>query len=246
MTLPDNKISVVIPIYNEEENIEPLLEELFPILRNTGKTFEVLCIDDASTDTSVAALNEQKKKYPELRIIRHKINSGESAAGATGFAHARGSVIITIDGDQQNDPADIPLLLKTIENADAVCGVRRKREDDWVKRISSRIANGFRNRVTGDTISDAGCTFRALRAEALQEIPVFNGMHRFLPTLLRLQGYKVVEILVNHRPRTRGKSKYGIGNRAFRGLIDCFAIRWWRRRCVPADRIYIEDGKPRL
>jgi dolichol-phosphate mannosyltransferase len=237
------ELSVVIPIYNEEENVGPLLEELFPVLRDTGKTFEVLCIDDASTDSSVSVLKEQQKKYAELRIIRHSINSGESAAGATGFANAGGSMIITIDGDQQNDPADIPVLLKSLERADAVCGVRRKREDDWVKRISSRVANRFRNRVTGDTISDAGCTFRALKADTLREIPVFNGMHRFLPTLLRLQGYKVVEILVNHRPRTRGESKYGIGNRMFRGLIDCFAIRWWRRRCVPANRVLSDNRK---
>ena len=243
MASPGTELSVVIPIYNEEENIGPLLEELFPVLRDTGKTFEVLCVDDASTDASPSVLKEEQKKYAELRIIRHSINSGESAAGATGFANARGSVIITIDGDQQNDPADIPELLKALGSADAVCGVRRKREDDWVKRISSRVANRFRNQVTGDTISDAGCTFRALKADTLREIPVFNGMHRFLPTLLRLQGYKVVEILVNHRPRTRGESKYGIGNRMFRGLIDCFAIRWWRRRCVPANRVFPDNRK---
>lgn len=237
------ELSVVIPIYNEEENIEPLLEELFPILRNTRRTFEVICVDDSSTDNSLSVLKEMKKIYPELRIIRHRINSGESAAGATGFAYARGSVIITIDGDQQNDPADIPSLLEALEDADAVCGTRGKREDDWVKRISSRIANGFRNRITGDVISDAGCTFRALRTTALGEIPVFNGMHRFLPTLLRLQGYRVKEISVNHRPRTRGKSKYGIGNRMFRGLVDCFAMRWWRRRCLLGDRVHIEDRK---
>jgi dolichol-phosphate mannosyltransferase len=243
MATSEVELSVVIPIYNEEENIAPLLEELFPVLRGTGKTFEVLCVDDASTDSSLSVLKEQQKKYAELRIVRHNINSGESAAGASGFANAEGGVIVTIDGDQQNDPADIPALLRTLEGADAVCGVRRKREDDWVKRISSRVANRFRNRVTGDKISDAGCTFRALKADTLREIPVFNGMHRFLPTLLRLQGYKVVEILVNHRPRTRGKSKYGIGNRMFRGLIDCFAIRWWRRRCVPANRVLSDVRK---
>ena len=236
-------ISVVIPIYNEEENIGPLLEELLPILGKTGKTFEIVCIDDSSTDNSLSVLEEIKKRFSGLRIIRHSINCGESAAGATGFAHARGGIIITIDGDQQNDPADIPLLLDALENADAVCGVRRKREDDWVKRISSRIANGFRNRITGDTISDAGCTFRALRKSALREVPVFNGMHRFLPTLLRLQGYTVKEVLVNHRPRTRGTSKYGIGNRMFRGLVDCFAIRWWRRRCLPGNRVYSNKGE---
>jgi dolichol-phosphate mannosyltransferase len=243
MATSEVELSVVVPIYNEEGNIGPLLEELFPVLRGTGKTFEVLCVDDASTDSSLSVLKEQQKKHAELRIVRHSINSGESAAGASGFANARGGVIITIDGDQQNDPADIPALLGALEGADAVCGVRRKREDDWVKRISSRVANRFRNRVTGDEISDAGCTFRALKTHTLREIPIFNGMHRFLPTLLRLQGYKVVEILVNHRPRTRGESKYGIGNRMFRGLIDCFAIRWWRRRCVPANRVLSDIRK---
>jgi glycosyltransferase involved in cell wall biosynthesis len=172
---------------------------------------------------------------------RHNLNCGESAAEATGFAHARGEWIITIDADQQNDPADIPSLLEASKNVDAVCGVRTKREDDFVKRISSRIANGFRNWVTGDVIADAGCTFRALRKEALREIPVFNGMHRFLPTLLRLQGFTVIEIPVNHRPRTRGESKYGIGNRMFRGLIDCFAIHWWRKRCLPTNRSFLEN-----
>lgn len=232
------ELSVVIPIFNEEDNIEPLLQELFPVLRNTKKRFEVICVDDASTDKSLYVLKNATKEYPELKIICHKVNSGESAANATGFANARGEIIITIDGDQQNDPADIPIFLKEIENADAVCGVRRKREDDWVKRISSRIANKFRNFVTGDNITDAGCTYRAIRRSALREIPVFNGMHRFLPTLLRIQGYKVKEILVNHRPRIRGQSKYGIGNRMFRGIIDCLAIRWWKKRCLPVDRAY--------
>jgi dolichol-phosphate mannosyltransferase len=184
MASSGTELSVVIPIYNEEDNIVPLLEELFPILRNTGKTFEVLCVDDASSDKSLSVLNGQKKKFPELRIIRHTINSGESAAGATGFANAEGRVIITIDGDQQNDPADIPELLKTLESADAVCGVRRKREDDWVKRISSRVANRFRNKVTGDEISDAGCTFRALKAGTLREIPSLTGCTVFFPHFL--------------------------------------------------------------
>ena len=236
MKQPDLYLSVVIPIYNEEENLEPLLEELFPVLKQIGSAFEVICVDDASTDNSVAVLQNLKDKYSELRIVQHRVNCGESAGEATGFAKARGEWIITIDADQQNDPADIPALLEASENADAVCGVRQKREDDWVKRISSRIANDFRNWVTKDVVADAGCTFRAVRRAALQEIPVFNGMHRFLPTLLRLQGFEVVEIPVNHRPRTRGESKYGIGNRMFRGLVDCFAILWFRKRCFPANR----------
>jgi len=234
-------LSVVIPVYNEQDNLKPLLEELFPVLNDIGRTFEVICVDDASTDRSFSVLQELQKKFAELRIIQHTLNCGESAGEATGFAHARGDWIVTMDADQQNDPADIPALLAAPKDADAVCGIRRRREDDWVKRISSRVANGFRNRVTKDTISDAGCTFRALRREALREIPVFNGMHRFLPTLMRLQGFTVVEIGVNHRPRTLGESKYGVGNRMFRGLVDCFAILWWRKRCLPTKRYRSEN-----
>ena len=230
------EISVVIPVFNEEENLEPLLDEVFPVLSETGSAFEVICVDDASTDNSFAVLQSLKDKYAELRIIQHRLNCGESAAEATGFVNARGEWIVTIDADQQNDPADIPALLEASINADAVCGVRQTREDDWVKRLSSRVANGFRNWVTKDVIADAGCTFRAIRRDALREVPIFNGMHRFLPTLLRLQGFKVVEIPVNHRPRTRGESKYGIGNRMFRGLVDCFAILWFRKRCFPTRR----------
>ena len=234
----DLKISVVIPVYNEEENLEPLLEELFPVLAEIGSAFEVICVDDASTDGSLAVLQKLLARYSELKIVRHRLNCGESAAEASGFANARGDWIVTIDADQQNDPADIPALLAAAVKADAVCGVRQKREDDWIKRISSKIANGFRNWVTKDVVADAGCTFRALRREALREVPVFNGMHRFLPTLLRLKGFEVVEIPVNHRPRTRGVSKYGIGNRMFRGLVDCFAILWFRKRCFPSQRYY--------
>ena len=231
-------LSVVIPIYNEEENVTPLLAELVLILEKLERNFEIICINDASTDNSQTLLEGLKTKYPQLKVIVHTVNCGESAATATGFQQARGEYIVTMDGDLQNDPADIPTLLHIIEQRGlaAVCGIRRKREDDIVKRISSRTANAVRNLITGDDISDAGCTFRALRRTALYEIPVFNGMHRFLPTILRFQGYEVEEILVNHRPRTMGVSKYGVGNRMFRGLIDCIAMRWWQKRVVPADR----------
>jgi dolichol-phosphate mannosyltransferase len=141
-----------------------------------------------------------------------------------------------MDADGQNDPESIPELLAALPGFDCVAGVRRRREDNWVKRVSSKIANGFRNAITGDRISDSGCTFRALRREALAEVPVFNGMHRFLPSLLRFQGYRVTEIAVRHRPRTTGVSKYGVGNRLFRGIRDCFAMRWYRRRAVPGRR----------
>jgi len=231
-------ISVVIPVFNEQENLEPLIVELEQELNRLSLQYEIVCVDDRSTDQSLQKLQALQQGHPYLRVIRHLVNSGESAGQATGFAFSQGDVIITMDADQQNDPADIPAMLKAL-NSDiaAVCGVRRIREDDWIRRLSSKIANRFRNAITGDQITDAGCTFRALRRSALRELPVFNGLHRFLPTILRLQGYRVVEIAVNHRQRTRGTSKYGVGNRLFRGILDCIAMRWFRRRCVRGDRV---------
>ena len=178
------EISVVIPVYNEEGNLPPLMSELEQALRAVNRTFEVVCVDDCSTDRSLEVLRGLQAGRPFLRVARHTVNSGESAAQATGFACARGDIVITMDADQQNDPADIPRLLAALEHGvAAVCGVRQVREDDWVRRLSSRLANGFRNRVTGDRVADAGCTYRALRRSALRELPVFNGLHRFLPTI---------------------------------------------------------------
>ena len=230
------ELSLVLPCFNEEGSLPPLMAEIYAVMARVGRPFEILCIDDASTDGTLGVLARLAAGHPELRIVRHRLNCGESAAAATGFAAARGEIVITMDSDQQNDPADIPALLEALVGADAVCGVRRRREDDWVKRWSSKIANRFRNAVTGVPVADAGCTYRALRRSALAELPVFNGMHRFLPTMLQLQGYVVREILVNHRPRSAGRSKYGIGNRAFRGLVDCLAMRWFARRVVPGQR----------
>ncbi|HBC87862.1 MAG TPA: glycosyltransferase [Lentisphaeria bacterium] len=234
----DIYLSIVIPVFNEEDNLEPLVKELEPVLEKAGQKYEVIFVDDRSTDGSFEVLKKLKETRPYIRIIPHTVNSGESAGEATGFAHARGSIIITMDADQQNDPADIPNLLEALQDdIDCVCGVRRRRRDTIVKRISSRTANTFRNSITGDRIVDAGCTYRAIRRKSLWQIPVFNGMHRFLPTLLRMQGYRVVELLVNDRPRTRGKSKYGIGNRMWRGIMDCFAMRWMKKRALVGDRV---------
>lgn len=194
MTTPQNPgtpaISVVIPVFNEEEeNLRPLLEEGEGALQRLRQDFEVICVDDCSTDGSAAMLQEMQRSRPWLRVVRHRVNAGESAAQATGFSYARGEVVVTMDADLQHDPNDIARLLEALKTpVDAVCGVRAKREDDWVRRLSSRIANGFRNLMTGDRIADAGCTFRAVRRSVLQEVPVFNGMHRFLPTILRYQG----------------------------------------------------------
>lgn len=248
--MPVPTISIVFPVYNEIDNLRPLLEELEPVLRRLGLDHEILCVDDCSTDGSLDLLLELRKNHPALRVVPHRVNCGESAANATGFNHARAPVIIIMDADLQHDPEDIPRMLAALKpDVAAVCGIRSKREDDWVKRFSSRTANRFRNLLTGDRIADAGCTFRALRRDALGELPVYNGMHRFLPTMLRLQGYKVVEMPIRHRPRTRGQSKYGVGNRLWRGILDCLAMRWYRWRVVPAERVaqyraHPDEAKP--
>ena len=218
--------SVILPVYNERENIEPLIRELSGALAARGAAFEILAVDDCSTDGSWEILRELAASLHDVRPIRHRRNAGQSAAMATGWSQARGELIITLDADGQNDPADLPELLDALtDDVDAVCGVRVGRQDSAVRKLSSRIANRFRNWITGDTIQDAGCTFRVIRAAALREIPVFNGVHRFLPTLLRYQGYRVKELPIRHRPRVWGDSKYGIRNRFWRGLVDCVAMR---------------------
>jgi glycosyltransferase involved in cell wall biosynthesis len=237
------ELSVVVPCYNEENNIAPLVEELTEVLEGLGLAYEILYVDDCSTDSSVAQIRKAQARRPSVRLIRHRINSGESAAELTGFRRARGSVIVTIDADLQNDPRDIPSLLEHLSQADVVCGVRRRREDDWMKRLSSKIANAFRNVITGDRVTDAGCTFRALKKEVAIEMPSFNGLHRFLPTLARYQGFVVTEAPVGHRPRRSGQSKYGIRNRLWRGILDCLVMRWFKRRCVCGRRVMEEsDG----
>ncbi len=230
-------LSVVVPVYNEADNVAPLAGEIAAALASLGDALEILFVDDASRDGTVEAL--RGLALPALRVVRHELNCGQSAAVASGFRAARGTWVATLDGDGQNDPADLPAMLARAraEQADCVTGVRRRRRDTWLRRFSSRVANGFRNWITGDRISDSGCGARVVRRAALGEIPVFNGMHRFLPTLLRGQGFRVLEHEVNHRERMRGTSKYGVHNRLWRGIRDCFGIRWYLSRAVPARRV---------
>ncbi|MBI4880370.1 MAG: glycosyltransferase family 2 protein [Planctomycetes bacterium] len=230
-------VSFVLPVYNEEECVEVLTAEIIAVMKHQGRSYEILLVNDCSTDRSGEVLERLAAALPQVRVLHHLVNSGESAAHATGFQAARGEIIVTLDADGQNDPASIPDLLAAIEGYDVAAGFRPKRHDDWVKRVSSKVANAFRNRVTGDRVIDAGCCFRALRRDALRELPVWNGMHRFLPTLLRFQGYRITEVPVKHRPRTTGVTKYGIGNRLWRGLRDCFAMRWYRKRAIPGRRV---------
>ena len=225
-------LSVVIPVYNERDNLVPLRDELIPAMEATGKLFEIIFVNDGSSDGSGAVLKGLRGADPRLRIITFAANTGQTAAMDAGFAAALGDIIVTLDSDLQNDPRDIPLLLARIDDHDAVVGWRGSRQDNWIRRLSSRIGNGVRNRLSDDDIIDTGCTLKAFRREALARVKLFTGMHRFLPTLLRMEGFKVCQVRVGHRPRLHGDSKYGIGNRLFRSIADLLAVRWMKRRVL--------------
>lgn len=235
-TLPDPvDVSIVIPVYDERDNLEPLVAEIAAAMAGGGRggrRYEVVAVDDGSTDGSLDALKALKRTHPELHIVSFAANAGQTAAFAAGFRAARGAVIVTMDADGQNDPADVPALLEALERSDAsaVAGYRVRRHDSAWKRVQSRIANGVRNRLNHETIRDTGCSLKAFRAAALRELPLFTGMHRFLPTLVRMRGGTVTEVAVRHRPRRSGRTKYGMWNRVFRSLADAFAVRWMQRR----------------
>lgn len=230
------EISVIIPVMNEIDNIQPLSGELTSILDATPWSWECLWIDDESTDGTRQKLQLLHQQDSRHRYLFHSRNFGQSAAWATGFRHAVAPIFVTLDGDGQNDPAAIPELVRILKEkkVDMVNGWRQKRQDSIVRKISSRLANGFRNLLTGEReVRDVGCALRAFRRECVDNIPVFKGMHRFFPTLVRLAGHdKFLAIPVNHRPRERGKTKYGIHNRLWVGLGDTFAVCWMRRRLV--------------
>jgi glycosyltransferase involved in cell wall biosynthesis len=214
-------LSVVVPLYNEEANVPVLQEELRTAL--SGLDYEIIFVDDGSVDGTA----ERIEAAANIRVIRFEKNSGQSAAIYAGLRAARGATVVIIDGDLQNDPADIPKLLAEIgRGADLVCGYRVKRRDTLVKRATSRVANAVRSRYTRDGVRDTGCTLKAMRRECADALLPFNGMHRFIPALVKAAGYQLVEVPVNHRPRRFGQSKYGLGNRALRATIDMFGVRW--------------------
>jgi len=228
------KVSFAIPCYNERDNLETLLERLEAEADRLGLDYEIVITDDCSTDGSWELLCRLLETHPRLVIQRLNRNSGESAASFAAIRAARGEIIVTMDADLQNDPRDLEKFLAAIEHADCVCGTRkqtRKEGDSWIKHVISRAANWVRSRVLDDPISDAGCTYRAFRRECLQDIPFFKGVHRFLPILIHMQGYRVVEVPVANRPRLGGKSKYGIFDR-FDAIIDMLAVRWMKRRMI--------------
>lgn len=225
-------LSIVVPVFNEAENLRELHREIVAALPTSERSIEILYIDDGSTDASPQVLAELAAADPDIRILRLQRNSGQSAAFAAGFRAAKGAVIATLDADLQNDPQDLPRLLSELETADIVCGIRTDRHDSWLRRASSRIANAVRNRMTGESVTDVGCSLRVFRADLARDLPLFVGMHRFLPTLLRMQGGTLVEVPVRHRPRLHGESKYGIHNRLWVAIADLFAVRWMQRRWI--------------
>jgi dolichol-phosphate mannosyltransferase len=223
-------LSIVAPVFNERDNLEPLVTELKEVLDGLGLRYEVLLVDDGSRDGSAEEIDRLAREFVAVRGIHFETNAGQTAAFDAGFKAARGEVVVTLDADLQNDPSDIARLLQAMRGVDAAVGYRAKREDSWLRRISSRIANAVRNRISGDDIIDTGCSLKAIRRSCLADIKLWTGMHRFLPTLLRIEGYSVVQVPVRHRPRLRGQSKYGVWNRVFRALADLMAVRWMKRR----------------
>ncbi len=240
------QLSVVIPMYNEAESAVDLVREVAAAL-DDKLDYEVVVADDGSTDQTVRELTQAQVELPRLRVVRHARNAGQSAAIVSGVRAARAPWIATLDGDGQNDPADIPALYEIVSrrsDADApllVAGTRRKRNDTWLRRLSSRVANGVRQGLLRDECPDTGCGLKLFPREAFMRLPHFNHLHRFMPALFHRAGVPIVNVPVNHRPRVRGSSKYGVGNRLWVGIVDLFGVMWLQRR--PID-VPLADSSP--
>lgn len=222
--------SVVVPVFNERDNLQALVDAVIPVMEKLAGGFELLLVDDGSSDGSSEELDRLAAADPRARALHFIRNFGQSAAIEAGIQHALGEVIVLIDADLQTDPADIPKLLPLLEKSDAVVGVRQQRKDTWWRRFSSRFANGVRNRLTREDIADTGCPLKVIRAAAARRLRMWNGAHRFIPTMLRMEGFTVTQVPVSHRDRTAGVSKYGTLDRAFRGLRDALGVRWLQDR----------------
>jgi glycosyltransferase involved in cell wall biosynthesis len=227
-------LSVVIPVFNEEESLPVLWPELRAVLTDLGLSFEVVFVDDGSHDRSAEVVRALREDDARVRLVRLKANAGETGATDAGFKAVRGRWVVTMDADLQNDPRDIPVLLSHLDGWDAVAGwrVNRGEGDSAVRRLSSRIANRVRNAISDETIEDSGCTFRAFRHHCLRELVLYRGFHRFIPTLLRMRGYRVIEVPVRNRRRRFGRSKYGVLNRVFVATVDLFVVRWMKSRML--------------
>lgn len=224
------KYSVVIPLKNEGENICELIDELEPVMNGLHSSWELICINDGSTDNTEDVLKDLTKTKSYLRTISFLKNYGQSSAFDAGFKAAQGEYVITLDGDRQNDPKDIVKLVSSIGDADLICGQRLNRKDSLSKKISSRIANFVRSRICQDGIQDTGCSLKMYRRSSLEKIKLYEGMHRFFPALFKIEGFKVKQIPVNHRERVKGKSNYHLLNRSLNTIADMFAVLWMRKR----------------
>ena len=233
----DLDLSIVIPVYNERDNLVPLEEKLEKVLSKLQLSYEIIMIDDGSVDGSPHIIDSIKSNNPRIKLIRFGSNHGQSAAFAAGFKAARGKYFVTLDADLQNNPADIPLLLEKMDEYDVVCGWRFKRNDPWIKRVSSKIGNAVRNSLSQEEIADTGCSLKAFRRECFNNVKIFKGMHRFFPTLMKMEGFRVTQVKVSHHPRLHGESKYNIRNRLFSSLHDLMAIRWMKKRQINYDII---------
>ena len=233
----DLDLSIVIPVYNERDNLVPLEEKLEKVLSKLQLSYEIIFIDDGSVDGSAHLIRSIKKINPRIKLIRFGSNHGQSAAFAAGFKAARGKIFVTLDADLQNNPDDIPLLLEKMDEYDVVCGWRFKRNAPWIKRVSSKIGNAVRNSLSQEEIADTGCSLKAFRRECFNNVKIFKGMHRFFPTLMKMEGFRVTQVKVSHHPRLHGESKYNIRNRLFSSLYDLMAIRWMKKRQINYDII---------
>jgi dolichol-phosphate mannosyltransferase len=224
------ELAIVVPVFNESENVRPLAEEVLAALTPTGRSFELILVDDASTDDTWAQIQAEQARDSRVRGIRHLKNAGQSAAVWTGFSHSTTPLLATLDGDRQNDPADLPKLLLELKDCDFVCGKRTQRQDTWVRKVSSRIARWARKVWLGADFEDTGCAVRVFKREVIADLTPFNGLHRFLPILVQANGARTKEIPVNHRPRVAGISKYGVWNRVWRGMHDLVGVSWYLKR----------------
>ena len=226
------QVSVVIPVYQERESLDLLLQEVNSSLEPSDWSYEVVVVDDGSSDGTAQVLERIAAEHSTIRPVYLERNLGQSGALAIGIQKARGSYLVTLDGDLQNNPADIPRILESLAEADVVSGIRVSRHDDWSRRLASWVANYVRDAILHDGVTDVGCSLKAYRSEFLEGIPVFDGMHRFLPALALANGARIVEIPVDHRARRFGSSKYSISGRLWRGLADLWGVWWLRRRWI--------------
>lgn len=224
------EISIIVPVYNEAENVLPMANEVAAAMASLGRTWELVFVDDASADDTPRRITEAARSHPQVRGLRHQRNAGQSAAVWTGIQATTSPILCTLDGDLQNDPADLPRMIAELGSVDFVSGMRLQRQDSWLRKVSSRIARAARRAMLGVDFRDTGCAIRAFKRTALTGVFPFNGLHRFLPVLVHGGGARTLEVPVRHRPRVAGISKYGVWNRLGRGVHDLIAIAWYQKR----------------